>query len=359
MRHLLAALAIWATVATACAPAPAPTAAPSPSKPSGSSPTAEAGKPAAPSKPSPAKVRVAQPVSSLTFVTVYVGRHKGLYAEESLEVEQLSTGGGGPDIQALLTGDVQLTITPGVGQMDAFRQGRKILAVFNALDKNIINVVMRKEVAEERGVNSQSPLDQKLRALKGLKIAGTRPGALTYQQAEYLVRRAGYEPQRDVQIVGAGEGAALIAALETGQVDVVLQSVPVPEQIVARGRGIMLINNAAGEDPSIVPFNMSTVLVTPEYAERNAEIVARFVRASRKANEWIAQATPEQIADAVSPDLGQTPREVLVAGAASVKTAVNRTGILDRKAVQTMVDMTQSGVNVDELYALFTDRFLK
>ena len=151
----------------------------------------------------------------------------------------------------------------------------------------------------------------------------------------------------------------MIAALENRQVDVILQSVPVPEQLVARGRGIMLINNSAAEDPDITPFNMTSILVTPEYAERNEDIVGRFVRASRKANEWILQATPDEIADAVSPDLGQTPREVLVAGSAAVKEAANRTGVLDRRAIENMVRMTESDVNVDELYGLFTDRFLR
>ena len=77
--------------------------------------------------------------------------------------------------------------------------------------------------------------------------------------------------------------------------------------------------------------------------------MARFVRASRKANEWIAQATPEQIADAVGPDFEQVQREVLVAGAGAAKTSVNRTGVLQRRALETLVQMTGSEVSVDDL----------
>src|SRR6266536_5460058 len=99
----------------------------------------------------------------------------------------------------------------------------------------------------------------------------------------------------------------------------------------------MLINNSAGEDPNIVPFNMASVLVTPDYAQQNPEIVRHFVQACRKANEWIAQATPEQIADAVAPDFGQIQRDVLVAGAASAKSAVNRSGVLEKRALHTLI----------------------
>ena len=46
--------------------------------------------------------------------------------------------------------------------------------------------------------------------------------------AEYYVQAAGLKPQVDVQIVGAGEGPALIAALESRQVDAFLTGTPVP-----------------------------------------------------------------------------------------------------------------------------------
>jgi NitT/TauT family transport system substrate-binding protein len=303
-------------------------------------------------------VIVSQPVDALTFVTVYVGRHKGFYEQEGLNVEQLSTGGGGPDTQALVSGDVQFNITPGTAQADALKQGRKLIAIFNAIDKNVINMVLRKDVADRIGFTPQMPLADRLKALKGLKIAGTRPGALTYQQAEGLVKRAGLEPQKDVEIVGAGDGLALITALESGQVDAFLTAVPVPEQAVARGKAVMFINNAAGDDPTLSPFNMESVLVTQEYAAANPDIVKRFARASRAANQWISQATPDETADATLPELAATERSVLVAGAAAIKPAVNRTGILDKRGLQSMLDLTGTAVNVDDLYALFDPKFL-
>lgn len=129
--------------------------------------------------------------------------------------------------------------------------------------------------------------------------------------------------------------------------------------MVTRGSAIMLVNNAIGELPSLVPFNMATVLVRPEYAEKNPDAVGRFVRAARKANEWIVQATPEQIADTAEADFGDIQRDVRVASTAALIAATNRTGVLDRQALSNMVEMTRSGVDVDELHSSFTDRFLK
>jgi sulfonate transport system substrate-binding protein len=347
MRFLVPAAAFVALVFSACS---APQASPGPTSAPASQPTASG---------SLIHVKVSQPVDALTFVTVYVGRHKGFYAQEGLDVEQLSTGGGGPDTQALVAGDVQFNLTPGTAQSDALKQGRKLVAIFNAIDKNLINVAMRKDVAERIGFTPEMPLAERLKALKGLKIAATRPGALTFQQAEGMVKRAGLQPQQDVQIVGAGDGIALITALESGQVDAFLTAVPVPEQAVARGKAVMFINNSSGDDPSLTPFNMETVLVTQDYAQKNPDVVKRFARASRAANQWISQASPDEIADATTPELAQTQRDILVAGAAAVKPAVNTTGLMDKKALQNMLELTGSDISVDDLYALFDPKFLQ
>jgi len=342
LRNPFIALTLVGVIAAACGPASAPS-----------------GNATAATKAPIVKVKVSQPVVALTFAAVYVAKYKGFFAAETLDVEQVTSGGGGPDTQALISGDVQFNITPGTNHLDAFKAGQRLVAVYNAIDKNLINVVIRADVAQRLGITPKTPLADKLKALKGLTIAATRPGALTFQQAEAMVKRAGYEPQKDVKIVGAGEGPALIAALESGQADLFLTAVPVPETAISRGKAVMFIDNSSGEDPTLVPFDMETVLVTADYAQKNPDVVRRFVRAIRRASEWIAQATPEQFADAVAPDFQSTPRDVLVAGAAATKAATNKTGVMDRKAVQNLVEMTGATVKVDDFFALFDGSFLK
>ena len=378
-RTWIAPLMLVLALVLGCAPAsqPSPTSAPSKpaeskaaeSKPAESKPAgatapakpAEAAKPAE-SKPAagPArKVKVTQAAATLAFMQIYVARHKGFFAEQGLEVEQLATGGGGPDLQALISGDAEFNAGAGTYQADAFRQGQRIINVFNYLDKNVVNVAMHVDVANEKGITEQSPLKEKLAALKGLKFGATRPGALTFQQAEYHVRSAGLTPQEDVQVVGAGEGPALLAALETRQVDVILQTIPVAEQAVARGKAILLINNARGEDPDLVPFNMENIFTRPDLADKEPELVQKFVNAMKASNDWILKTSPEEIAAAIKPDFAQMDDAVLVAGVANVKAATNASGVLDKKAVDNTLKMQQQTLSVDEVYNLFVDKFVQ
>ncbi len=346
-RTFLAGVGSIALVA-ACAPAAAPAPA---------SPTKAAIGPA-----EKTKLKTTQAAATLAFVQVNIARAKGFFREEGLEVEQLQTGGGGPDLQALIAGEADFTIGAGTYQTDAFKQGRTILNVFNTLDKNVVNFAMHVDVAKERGITERSALKDKLAAIRGLKVGGTRPGALTYQQAEYLVRLAGFTPQKEVQVIGAGADAALIAALESRVIDVLAQTVPVPEQAVARGKAILFINNAAGEDPGLVPFNMENVFTRPDFAEKNPSTVARFVRAVKRSNDFLLSSSPAEIAASIKDDefFRTLDPRVLEAGSASIKSATNRTGLLDRKAVQNQLKMQNiTDLDLDKVYELFTDRFIK
>jgi ABC-type nitrate/sulfonate/bicarbonate transport system substrate-binding protein len=103
------------------------------------------------------------------------------------------------------------------------------------------------------------------------------------------------------------------------------------------------------------------VYTTPDLVEKEPDLVQRFVRAIKKSNDFILQSSPEQIADAIKDDefFKNTEREVLIAGITNIKAATNPTGILDKQAVENTLKMQQQTVNADDVYALFTDRFVR
>ena len=57
----------------------------------------------------PRKVKMTLPVVALTTAPVYLAEAKGYFAQEGLTVDITMTGGGGPDIKALIAGDVDFT----------------------------------------------------------------------------------------------------------------------------------------------------------------------------------------------------------------------------------------------------------
>src|SRR5439155_10763331 len=293
----------------------------------------------------PRKVKMTIPVVAHSMTPVYIAQSKGFFADEKLDLDITSTGGGGSDIRALIAGDVEFSFTTGDNVILAHQEGKKLMMVMSGLNRVFINWAMHKESAKTKGVTESMPLAEKIKALKGLTVGVTNPGALTAHLAAFVIRKAGYNPQQDVQIIPIGAGPTWLAALENRKVDVALTAPPVPETAISRGFAIMFINNAKGDDPSIPEFLMENLIVRPETVVKDPDLVRRMVRALTKANQWALKSTPEQVADALKPALGKTSPDLLLAGVNSVLPTLSPDGHTSEGSFQITQDiLEQSGI---------------
>jgi NitT/TauT family transport system substrate-binding protein len=224
-------------------------------------------------------LRVTIPVIGMNFLPLFVAADKGMFGKEGFEVEIISTSGDGPDVDALIAGSVQFTVSTPNRLLTSYEQGKPLLAIMNMANRNAIDCVMNKDVAARLGITESTPPDQKLKALKGLKVAGTRPGAFTYLVLVDYAKRAGLVPQQDLQILGVGGGQGMIAALENGQVDVACNTSPTTDLMVKRGKAIMFTYNSIGKDPAYNDFLFELLYVRPDYAKANPDTVRAFCRA--------------------------------------------------------------------------------
>ena len=307
------------------------------------------------------QVKMTIPVVAHSMTPVYIAQSKGFFAEEKLEPDITSTGGGGPDIRALIAGDVEFSFTTADNVILAQQEGKRLLMVMSGLNKVFINWAMHKEAAKAKGVTESMPLADKIKTLKGLTVGVTNPGALTAHLAAFVIRKAGYIPQQDVQIVPIGAGPTWLAALENRKVDVALTAPPVPETAISRGFALMFINNAKGEDPSIPEFLMENLIARPETVAKDPDLVRRMVRALTRANRWALQSSAEQVADALKPFMAKTPPELLLAGAAAVLPALSKDGRTSERSFEvTQEILEQAGILKKRVaYAeLVTNEFL-
>jgi NitT/TauT family transport system substrate-binding protein len=293
----------------------------------------------------PRKVKMTIPVVAHSMTPVYVAQSKGFFTDEKLDLDITSTGGGGPDIRALIAGDVEFSFTTGDNVILAQQEGKRLLMVMSGLNKVFINWAMHKEAAKAKGISESTPLTDKIKALKGLTVGVTNPGALTAHLAAFVIRKAGYNPQQDVQIIPIGAGPTWLAALENRKVDVALTAPPVPETAINRGFAIMLINNAKGEDPSIPEFLMENLIARPDTVAKDPDLVRRMVRALTRANQWAIKSTPEQVADALKPSMSATAPDLLLSGVKSVLPALSPDGRTSERSVQITQDiLEQAGI---------------
>ena len=278
------------------------------------------------------KVKVTLPAAAVTFASLYHAKTAGYFEQEGLDVEVVTVPGGGC-LQALIARDSQVCLAPATYQMQAYEKGQPLLATATILTRNAINVVMHKDVAREKGITAKSPLADKIKALKGLKVSGVAVGSFSYQVLLYYLLKAGLDPHKDVQMIGIGAGPAMVLALEQRKIDVFATGTPIPDAAVARGIGVMVVDNAAGEDPDFSEFMMNAVVVHPDYLRTNGETIRRFNRALNRASNWLLDQPAEAGVASMKPFLGRLDDTVILEGLQKTRLGIPRTPRISERAL--------------------------
>src|SRR5512139_616046 len=91
------------------------------------------------------KIKMTIPVIAHSMLPVFLAQNRNFFADEKLEVEITSTNGGGPDIRALIAGDVDFSFTTGDNVILAHQEGKRLTMVMSGLNKLFINWAMHKD----------------------------------------------------------------------------------------------------------------------------------------------------------------------------------------------------------------------
>lgn len=308
------------------------------------------------------QTRITHAVTSLAYIHSYVAEQNGYFRESGLSTQLIDTNGGGPDVQLVLGGRAEATVNDGAQILPALQEGQKLTCVMSLISRSIVNVTMSKRTAERLGVSESTPMTEKLKKLKGLKLGVTRAGALTWQLARFNLVNAGLNPDTDAQVVAIGGPPALAAALSNGAIDAIYISMPIGERLVREGTAVTYIDNAKGEDPKLAKFMMEGLWATPGFIAANTELVSAIVNAYRKANDFIVKSSTQAIVDAVKPALGSLGDAVLSDAVNRMKPAISENGLLDQGELDATQDVLALNGFLKNRFALsdvFESRFIK
>lgn len=136
---------------------------------------------------------------------ILVALEKGYFRAQGVTVE-FQPFRGGPDlVKAVVANQIQIGVT-GATDVPVFRaEGVPIRYVATTVDGNHFTFNVAPGIA-------------RLADLKGKSIGVTRVGATTWVFAVLLARQQGWDPERDVKIVGLGGLDAQLAALARGEI---------------------------------------------------------------------------------------------------------------------------------------------
>src|SRR5204862_2168681 len=109
---------------------------------------------------------VALPAPTLTFAAAFIAEDAGFYKAEGLKVTHRNLVGVA-SVNAVIAGSADFTIGTAPVFLRAAAQGQRLLTIVNLIDRPLVEMVMRKDVAEAAGITETSSFADRATALKG------------------------------------------------------------------------------------------------------------------------------------------------------------------------------------------------
>ena len=215
------------------------------------------------------KIKITSPSRSIAFSDIYVAKDREFFREEGLEAELVQAR---PDLgmAGLIAGEVDVDTAVGAAAT-AGQRGMPIKIVAVTLYRPLFWLVMRpeyKSVAE----------------LKGLTLGITSLNGIQHRTAFHLLRRSGLDPGKEVTSIVIGGAPTLLAALNSGTIQVTALSPPTV--IVARDKFKLRI---LGEPPKDIVALQSGFSVSEKQLAEKRDLVRKILRARAKAHKYLLE----------------------------------------------------------------------
>jgi NitT/TauT family transport system substrate-binding protein len=213
------------------------------------------------------KIVFSIPSRSIAAIDLYIGKERGFFRDEGLDVDIVQIRGNGA-IAAALSGQVQATNGIGtvIRALERSEVPLKVLTV--SLKRNIFWLVAKKDITS-------------ISQLKGKILGTTTFGGSQHTAATRIIRKGGLDPDKDLTVVVGGDVPAQLQSLVTGVIDVAALSPPTI--ILARDKFKLNILGSAMDDLANL---QNGTAVTEAFYRENRGLLKRILRARAKANQY-------------------------------------------------------------------------
>lgn len=172
----------------------------------------------------------------------------------------------------------------------------------------------------------------------GVNSSTTAAKSTSQLLAEYALRRAGIDPEREVNFLAVGQSLAeQQAALDSGAVDALMGDEPFASQLAAAGRAFVLLDF---HDPATTRQYLGGLMLNAQLAtrrdvlERSPLKAQKMTRVLQRSLRWIASHSPEQIAARLHPH-DAAARLALVEVLRRNRGVYSPDGVFEREQIET------------------------
>lgn len=245
------------------------------------------------------KVNLSEVTHSIFYAPQYVALTQGFFEEEGLEI--VLTNGQGADkvMTAVLAGQADIGFAGPEASVYVYNEGKDDYGiVFAQLTNGDGTFLMGREPEP----------DFQWSNLKGKTVIGGRKGGMPAIVLQYVLKKNGLTAGKDVLIDTTMQFAAMPGAFMGGQGDYVILFEPTASIMEKEGKGYIVAS--LGEESGEVPY--TAYFAKKSTIEKNPELIQKFTNAIYKGQQWVANHTPEEIAQAIKPYFPDEADEILI-----------------------------------------------
>jgi ABC-type nitrate/sulfonate/bicarbonate transport system substrate-binding protein len=254
---------------------------------------AQAATPAPVPVPVPVRVRVPD-ADNLQYLSFWVAQGASFFAEEGVQTTLVIPAAAALAQSAFQNGDTEVAVLSPPMYLRLVAERFPFVLLANLLQNDPIDLLVRRSVAEARGLSRAQPLEERLRGLHGLRV-GVAPGPPSRLRA--LMNGSGLDADRDLELVIL-HGRDQNAAFGERRVDALYAHTPFLEKALLDQDAVVLVDQAGGEFAPLASRQIHALVATRAFAAAHHDVVAAMVRAIYRAQRLV-HGDPARATDAV------------------------------------------------------------
>jgi len=249
-----------------------------------------------------------------------VAESLGFYKEEGLDVTTENFAQGGSKVlQALVAGSTDVAVGFYDHTIQMQSQGKHVVG-FVQLARNSGLVLA--------GKNDTDFDPAKPETIKGKNVGVTSPGSSSDFFIRYYLKQHGLT-DNDISIIGVGSGAAAVAALQQGKIDLLVNYDPAATIVVERGLGKILIDARNDEGAKAVYggiYPTSVLYANQDYINDHPEVIQKVTNATVKALHWMKDHSAEEIVAQLPDDFVSGDKQTYIKAVENAKAIFSKDG---------------------------------
>ncbi len=243
-------------------------------------------------------ITLSEVAHSIFYAPQYAAIELGYFEEEGIDLKLETAFGADKVMTALISDHADIGFMGSESSIYVYQEGQKDYAInFAQLTQRAGNFV----------VGRKADNNFSWKKLKGTIVLGGRAGGMPEMVFEYILKKNGIDPKKDLSIIQNIDFGSTAAAFSGGQGDYSIEFEPYAAQLEAQKDGFVLAS--LGVDSGYVPY--TAYCAKKSYIENPDNKLQEFTNAIQKGLNYVNSHSAEEIATVIAPQFKETSLDTI------------------------------------------------